>query len=160
VPLFSEPLESDLAAIQARAEEPSEALVPMLRAAQCALGWLSDDDLAAIASRAGVAAEDAANVADYFDVRRAPPAARFVVEVCVNVNCRRRGGEAVLDRARARLGLEVGAVSSDGRFALQEIVCLKRCESGPALRLDGAIHDGLTPAHVDALLGPLLDPAG
>jgi len=159
-PLAAEQLERELAAIQARAEDPSEALVPMLRAAQGALGWLGDDDLGEIAARAGVTAEDAANIAAYFDFRRAPPAARFVVEVCVNVNCRRRGGGAVLDRARALLGLEVGAASPDGRLALQEIVCLKRCESGPALRLDGAIHDELTPERVEALLGPLRDGAG
>jgi NADH-quinone oxidoreductase subunit E len=83
-----------------------------------------------------------------------------VVEVCVNINCLRRGGQALLERAASRLGLHAGAVSADGRVALQEIVCLKRCESGPAVRLDGEIHDDLTPARLDALLGPLLDPPG
>jgi NADH-quinone oxidoreductase subunit E len=157
---FPDALEGEIEAIRARAEDPSEALVPMLRAAQGALGWLSDETLGELAARAGVSVEDAANIAAYFDFRRAPPAARFLVEVCVNINCRRRGGAALLERASALLGLEVGAGSPDGRLALQEIVCLKHCESGPALRLDGVIHDELTPERVDALLGPLRGPAG
>lgn len=132
----------------------------MLRAAQAALGWLADDTLADLAARAGVPAEDAANIAVYFGLRRSPPAGRVVVEICVNVDCRRRGAQAVLDRARTRLGVEVGAVSPDGRCALQEIVCLKRCGFGPAARVDGVIHDELTPDRIDALLAPLLDRAG
>lgn len=157
---FPDALEREIEAIRARAEEPSEALVPMLRAAQGALGWLGDDTLREIAARAGVAVEDAANIASFLDLRRGPPVARFVVEVCVNVNCRRRGGQAILDRARARLGLEVGAVSADGRFALLEILCLKHCESGPAARIDGEIHDELTASRLDGLLGALVDEVG
>jgi NADH-quinone oxidoreductase subunit E len=143
---YPAPLVEELAAIHARADEPGEALVPMLRAVQRALGWVGDDALADVAARAGVAAEDAANVAAYFGVRRAPPAAARVVEVCVNVSCLHRGGEAILAACSARLGLAVGETSADGGYALLEIVCLKRCESGPAMRVDGEIFDGLTPA--------------
>jgi NADH:ubiquinone oxidoreductase subunit E len=147
-----EPLAAQLDAIRNDAEEPRLALVPMLRAAQRALGWIADDVLADVAGRAGVEVEDAANIAAYFDFRRAPPAAARVVEVCVNVSCRRRGGAAILDACRRRLGLEVGETTADGAWSLQEIVCLKRCESGPALRYDGEIHDGLTPERVGEIL--------
>jgi NADH-quinone oxidoreductase subunit E len=148
-------LAAELDAIRARSSDPSEILVPMLRAAERALGWLSDDALREVAERAGVDAEDAANIAAYFDMRRSQPIAADVFEVCVNVHCRRRGGEAILDRLRARLGLDVGETSPDARVSLQEIVCLKRCETGPALRHNGEIEDGLTPARVDEILGRL-----
>jgi NADH-quinone oxidoreductase subunit E len=147
------PLAAELDAIHAEAEEPARALVPMLRAAQRALGWVSDPVLLAVAARAGVDADDAANIAAYFDFTRTRPAAARVVEVCVNVNCQRRGGAAILDACRRRLALEVGQVSEDGAWSLQEVVCLKRCESGPALRYRGEIFDGLTPGGVDDLLG-------
>lgn len=146
-------LMTELDAIRARSDDPSEVLVPMLRAAERALGWLSDAAIREVAERARVDVDDAANIASYFDMRRAPPIAANVIEVCVNVHCRRRGGEAILDHVRARLGLEVGETSADRRFSLQEIVCLKRCESGPALRHNGDIEDALTPARVDEILG-------
>ncbi|MFT3767360.1 MAG: NAD(P)H-dependent oxidoreductase subunit E [Minicystis sp.] len=147
------PLAAELDAILRDGEEPARALVPMLRAAQRALGWIADDVLQALAARAGVEVEDAANIAAYFDFRREKPVAARVVEVCVNINCQRRGGAAILDHCRARLGLEVGETSADGAWALHEIVCLKRCESGPALRYRGEIFDALTPARVDEILG-------
>ena len=155
MPLFPEPLERDLEALLARAPEPPLALVPMLRAVERALGWLDDHALAALAARAGVSVEDAHNLAAYFDVSRSPPEARFVVEVCVNTACRRRGGEVLLEGLAARLRGETA-----GRFALREIVCLDRCESGPALRVDGEIHDELTVERALSLLDALAGAAG
>jgi NADH:ubiquinone oxidoreductase subunit E len=146
------PLAEQLDALRDSAEEPALALVPMLRAARRALGWISDDVLREVATRAGVALDDAQNLAVYFDFPREKPAAARVVEVCVNVNCQRRGGAAILDACRDRLGLEVGETSADGEWALREIVCLKRCESGPAMRYRGEILDELTVARVAEIL--------
>lgn len=151
--VFSAPLSRDLDALREAAEEPSRALVPMMRAVQRALGWVSDDALREIAARAGVGVEDAENLAAYFDFVRQRPAAASVVEVCVNINCQRRGGAAILDACRAKLGLDLGETSADGAFALREVVCLKRCESGPALRFNGEIFDELTAARVGEILG-------
>jgi NADH-quinone oxidoreductase subunit E len=150
-----ERLEPEIAAILARVEEPRLALGPMLRAAQRALGWLSDATLAEIAALAGVGADDAANIAGYFDLARSPPEARHVIEVCVNVNCRRRGGDAILARCKERLGLDVGERSADGIFLLEEVVCLKHCESGPAMRVNHEIMDELSVERVDAILSGL-----
>ncbi len=132
------------------------ALMPMLRAAQRALGWIDPATLADLAGRAGVALDDAANVAAYFGLRLAPPEARHVVEVCVNLDCRRRGGEAILARCRERLGIDPGERSADGGFLLLEVVCLKRCESGPAMRVDQEIVDEVTPERAGAILDGLL----
>jgi|HubBroStandDraft_4_1064222.scaffolds.fasta_scaffold226059_2 NADH:ubiquinone oxidoreductase subunit E len=153
---FPELLERDLAAIRASAVEPAFALAPMLRAAQRALGWLSPETLANLAARAGVGAEDAGNIADYLAFRRDPPPAAISVEVCVNVHCQHRGGAAILARCKARLGLDVGGRSPGGRFALDEVVCLKRCASGPSMRVNGEILDELTPGRVDEILAEIV----
>lgn len=151
--VFSEPLARDLDALRERAEEPAQALVPMLRAVQRALGWISDEALCEVAARASVEVDDAANLATYFDFVREKPVAANVVEVCVNINCQRRGNAAVLEACREKLGLDLGEISADGAWALREVVCLKRCESGPALRFRGEIFDELTAARVDEILG-------
>jgi NADH:ubiquinone oxidoreductase subunit E len=152
---FPPRLESTLAALLADRPDPAGALVPSLRAIQKATGWVSDAALAELALRLGVAQGDAANIAGYFGVVRTPPAARHTLEVCVNVLCRKQGSEAVLDRLRERLGVEPGEVSRDGAYALVDILCLRRCGSGPALRIDGEIRDGVGVDAVDALLADL-----
>lgn len=152
---FPDRLELTLAELLADRPDPAGALVPSLRAVQRATGWISDEALEEIALRLGVPVGDAANLAGYFAMVRTPPAARHTIEVCVNVSCRRQGSEAVLTRLRERLRLEPGEVSPDGAYALVDIVCLRRCGSGPSLRIDGEIREGVHVEAVDALLADL-----
>jgi NADH:ubiquinone oxidoreductase subunit E len=152
---FTPRLEATLAQILVDRPEPVGALVPSLRAVQKATGWVSDRALAEIAVRLGLEVDDVANIAGYFGIARTQPAARHTLEVCVNVFCRKQGSEAVLDRLRRRLGVEPGEVSSDGAYALVEVICLRRCGSGPALRIDGEVRDGVGIDAIDALLADL-----
>jgi NADH:ubiquinone oxidoreductase subunit E len=153
--LFPERLELTLASLREDRDDPSGALVPSLRAIQRALGWVSPEALREIAERLDVSVDDAANLADYFAMVRTRPAARHTVEVCVNASCRRQGSEAVLARLGERLGIEPGQVTPDGAFALVDIICLRRCGSGPSIRIDGEIRDGFHADAVDALLADL-----
>jgi NADH-quinone oxidoreductase subunit E len=152
---FPPRLESTLAQIAVDRPDPARALLPSLRAIQKATGWVSDRALTEVALRLGLAVDDVANIAGYFGIVRVQPAARHTLEVCVNVFCRKQGSEAVLDRLRERLGIEPGEVSRDGAYALVEIVCLRRCGSGPALRVDGEVREGVGVDAVDALLADL-----
>lgn len=152
---FPDRLEIELARILADRPDPAGALVPSLRAIQRATGWISDEALAEVAVRLGVEIDDAGNIAAYFAMVRTPPAARHTLEVCVNVSCRRQGSEAVLARLSERLGIAPGEVSRDGSFALVDIVCLRRCGSGPSIRVDGEIRTEVRADAVDALLADL-----
>jgi NADH-quinone oxidoreductase subunit E len=152
---FPEPLEDELAALLAIDAGEVPPLMPALRAVERRLGYVSEEALREVAARVGVGEEDARNLCGYFGLRREEPAARHVVEVCVNVSCRRRGGDAVLERWRERLGIEVGEVTADGGFALREVVCFKACDVGPNVALDGEVHGGTTPEGVDEMLARL-----
>lgn len=152
---FPDRLEQVLATLLSSHPEPETALVPMLRAAQRELGFIAAETLREIAARIGVSEEDAENIATYFSFRREHTASRWVVEVCVNVSCRHRGGDAVLERCKASLGVGLDEPTPDGLFTLKEIVCLGACESGPNLRVDRDRHEGMTPEKVDDLLALL-----
>jgi NADH:ubiquinone oxidoreductase subunit E len=154
---FPERLETTLASLLGdRAEEPGTALVPSLKAMQRELGWVDDDALGEITARLGVDRADAENLAAYFEIRRAAPPARHVIEVCVNVHCRRRGGDAVLARLQERLGISAGGATADGAFALREIVCFKACDFGPNVFADQEHREAMTPESADALIDELL----
>jgi NADH:ubiquinone oxidoreductase subunit E len=153
--VFPDRLERTLAELLLDRPDLPGALVPSLRAIQRATGWISDEALEEIALRLGVPVDDAANIAGYFAMVRTPPAARHTIEVCVNGSCRRQGSEAVLTRLGERLRLSPGEVSADGAYALVDIVCLRRCGSGPSLRVDGEILERFHVDTVDALLAEL-----
>lgn len=152
---FSDRLEQSFEALLADHPERRTALVPMLKVAQKELGFVADETLREIAARIDLPVEDAENIAGFFSFKRQKPASRYTLQVCVNINCKRRGGDAVLERCKATLGVGTGEITADRIFSLQEIVCLGMCESGPALRVDRERFDGMTPDAADALLARL-----
>ena len=157
---FSAPLEAELQALldrcRAQDDEPRATLVPALKALQRELGFVGAAELGEIAVRLSVDEADAANIADYFEIRRSPPEARHQLEVCVNLSCRRRGSAALLERCQERLGVDIGGVMADRRVSLGEVVCLKLCEMGPNLRVDGESLIGVGLVQMDAILDRLL----
>jgi NADH:ubiquinone oxidoreductase subunit E len=158
---FSEPLEAQLSTLLERCEdqedEPRAALVPALKAMQRELGFVGKDELEELAARLGIGVEDAENIATYFEIRRSEPAAKHHLEVCVNISCRRRGSAALLERCQERLGIDVGEVTADKKVSLGEVVCMKLCEQGPNIRLDGESLIGVGLLQMDGILDRLRD---
>ena len=152
---FSDRLEQQIEELLARHPVQRTALIPMLRAIQKQEGYLSDEALQEVAIRLGVNAVDVENILGYFDIRRQKPLSRHVLQVCVNVHCRRRGSEALLEHCKRTLGIEVGQATLDRMFSLQDIVCLGACDAGPNIRVDQELHEGVTPEQVDAILSRL-----
>ena len=66
------------------------------------------------------------------------------------------GGEALMNRLRARLGIEPGQTTEDGRFTLLPIVCLGTCDRAPAMLIDRDTHRDLEEVD-DARLEHLLE---
>jgi NADH-quinone oxidoreductase subunit E len=157
---FSAPFEAELQALldrcQEQDDEPRAALVPALKALQREVGFVGAAELDELAGRLGIPANDAANIAQYFEIRRSPPEARHRLEVCVNISCRRRGSAALLERCQERLGVDIGGVMEDRRVSLGEVVCLKLCEMGPNLRVDGESLIGVGLVEMDTILDRLL----
>lgn len=162
---FSAPLEAELQALLDRCrdqeDEPRAALVPALKAVQRELGFVGEAEMREIAARLAMEVEDAANIAAYFEIRRSPPEAKHRLEICVNISCRRRGSAALLERCQEKLGVDIGGVMPDRRVSLGEVVCLKLCEMGPNLRVDGESLIGVGLVQMDEILDRLLgEPRG
>ncbi len=62
------------------------------------------------------------------------------------------GGDAIGARARAKLGVDWGETTRDGRVTLDAIFCLGLCATAPAAMMDGHLAGRLTPTRLDALL--------
>ena len=56
---------------------------------------------------------------------------------------------------KARLGVEPGEVTPDGRFSYAEAECLAGCGHAPLLQVNSEYHEFLTPEKIDALLDSL-----
>jgi NADH-quinone oxidoreductase subunit E len=83
------------------------------------------------------------------------PKGRHIVSVCHNLSCHLTGAQDILRHLKARLGIEPGETTEDGRVTLLAVECLCACEMAPMMQVDDRYEGGLTPAKVDALVDAL-----
>src|SRR5580704_870123 len=128
------------------------ALVPMLLYAQDEIGYLSDAVIAEVAHRIGITELDVRNVATYYSMLRFKPAGQFNVQVCTNISCMLRGAYEVYEKFQEELGIGHKGVTADGVFSLEEVECIGACCWAPAIQVNYAFHDDLTPERVPGIL--------
>lgn len=150
--------ERDLDAVVARypSDRRRAAMIPALRMAQERLGHLSPEAMAYVASRLGVSAPAAQEVATFYSMLHTEPRGRHLVDVCTNVSCSVRGAEGVLKYLEKKLGIHAGRTTPDQRITLREVECLASCGTAPCLQIDEDRYvENVTPPMLDALLEKL-----
>jgi formate dehydrogenase subunit gamma len=65
------------------------------------------------------------------------------------------GGRALEAHAKARLGIDFGGTTADGRITLEPVYCLGNCACSPSIRIDDDLHARVTPERFDALINAL-----
>jgi NADH-quinone oxidoreductase subunit E len=136
------------------------ALVPMLLYAQDEVGYVSDAVVTEIAERLDLLELDVRNVLSYYSMLRTTPAGKYNVQVCTNISCMLRGGYAILDHCKHKLGIGHKETTKDGVFSLEEVECIGACCWAPAIHVNYDFHENLTPNKVDAIFQMYRDGKG
>ena len=150
--IFSPRLAARFDALVTKYPVKRSALIPMLLYAQDEVGYLSDTVIGEIAERLSITPLEVRNVATYYSMLRFKPAGKFNVQVCTNISCMLRGGYELLERFQDELGIGHKGVTPDGVFSLEEVECIGVCCWAPAIQVNYAFHDELTPDDVPQIL--------
>lgn len=140
---------------RARDRYPSarSAVMPALWAVQHELGMITADAMAEVASLLGLASSDVEAVASFYSMYHLAPQGRHEVIVCTNVSCSLRGADDIVAHLERTLGVPSGGTTADGEFTWSSTVeCLGGCGGAPAMQLDHAFQENLTPERVDQIL--------
>ncbi len=128
------------------------AALEALQVVQKARGWVSDEDLAAVASMLGMSPTELDSLASFYCMVFRKPVGRHVILVCDSISCWVMGYDGILDRLVSRLGIRFGETAADGRFTLLPVACLGACDHAPAMMIDDDLHGDLTPEMIDGIL--------
>jgi formate dehydrogenase subunit gamma len=128
------------------------ALLPILHALQEEFGYIDEAAEPLVAAALNRSrAEIHGVVTFYHDFRRAP-AGRHVLKLCRAEACQAAGGDALAERAQARLGVALGETAADGRVTLEPVYCLGLCAVAPSAMIDGRVVGRLDEKRLDALV--------
>ena len=126
-------------------------MLPILNALQEAFGYISEDAMRLVARRLNVTRAEVYGVVSFYHDYRMAPAGRHVLKICRAEACQSVGGAAMAAGLLARLGLDWGGTTPDGRLTIEPVYCLGLCACGPSALLDGEPHGRLSAAALEAL---------
>jgi NADH-quinone oxidoreductase subunit E len=138
------------------AEQKQSAVMAALRIAQTEQGWLAPETIEAVAQYLGMPAIAAYEVASFYNMYDLKPVGRHKITLCTNLPCQLQGADRLAEHLKAKLGVDFGETTADGRYTLKEGECMGTCGSGPlCLHNNHKMHAHLTPEAVDKLLDEL-----
>ncbi len=131
-------------------------LLTALYIAQEQYGHLTEEAITRVADRLDLPVSDVYSMASFYSLYRHRPVGRYVLQVCGGLSCYLAdGAERLADYLKERLEIGVGETTPDGLFTLETVQCLASCGTSPAMRVNDALYENLTPDKVDELLETL-----
>ncbi|MGQ9489505.1 MAG: NADH-quinone oxidoreductase subunit NuoE family protein [Anaerolineae bacterium] len=133
-------------------------LLAALYLAQEQAGYLTPEAIERVARRLGLSPGQVYSTASFYTLFHTEPVGRYVIQVCKGLSCYlREGAEKVADYIAAKLGIQPGETTPDGRVTLELVECLASCGTAPAMRVNDHLYENLTPDTIDLVLAQLLE---
>src|SRR5271166_4733146 len=129
------------------------ATLVILHALQEAFGYMPESAIPMVAEALNLSRAEVYGVFTFYHDFRKAPAGRHVLKLCRAEACQAAGGDALAERAQARLGVALGETAADGRVTLEPVYCLGLCAVAPSAMVDGRVVGRLDAQRLDALLG-------
>jgi NADH-quinone oxidoreductase subunit E len=131
------------------------ALLPALHLVQHEHGWLPLGAIREVAELLEISPAEALDTATFYEEYWLKPKGKYLIQVCRSLACEICGSNALTSHLRAKLNIDPGGTTPDGRFTLVELECLGACDGAPAMLVNQTLYTDLTPQKADALLASL-----
>jgi NADH-quinone oxidoreductase subunit E len=138
------------------ADQKQSAVMAALIIAQDEKGWLSAETMDGVAGYLGMAPVAVYEVATFYGMYNLRPAGKHKLTICTCLPCGLQGSLAAADHLKAKLGIDFGETTPDGRITLKEGECMGACAMAPVVLVNNKkMHDYMSNEKLDALLKEL-----
>src|SRR3989304_4189411 len=98
------------------ADQKQSAVMMALIIAQDEKGWLSSETMDFVAGYLGMAPVAVYEVATFYNMYNLQPAGKHKLTICTCLPCGLQGSLEAADHLKARVGIDFGETTGDGRF--------------------------------------------
>ena len=137
--------------LEERKDQPG-ALLPILHGIQDALGYVPREAIPQIAQALNLSRAEIHGVVSFYHHFRTSPPGRHTVYLCRAESCQSMGANALVEHAKAKLGVDFHETTSDGFFTLEPIYCLGNCACSPAMMIDEELYGRVTPQRFEEVV--------
>ena len=80
------------------------------------------------------------------------PKGKYNIAVCLGTACYVKGSQAILDKIKEILEIDVGQVTADGKFSLEATRCIGACGLAPVMTINEEVYGKLDPSMIKDIL--------
>jgi NADP-reducing hydrogenase subunit HndA len=80
------------------------------------------------------------------------PKGEYPISVCMGTACFVKGADKVVDAFKNQLGVEVGEVTPDGKFSIDQLRCVGACALAPVVMVGEKVYGNVTTDQVKDIL--------
>ena len=133
-------------------EKTNAGILDALKAAQAGKGFLSDEDIKAVAAEYGRYPSEVYETATFYTMLHVGSKAEHLVEVCGSTCCDAAKAAELVACLEKELGVKCGERTPDGKWMLRRCECLGRCDTAPNVMVDGELITDATAENVMAAI--------
>jgi NADH-quinone oxidoreductase subunit E/NADP-reducing hydrogenase subunit HndA len=121
-----------------------ERLIPLLHMAQESVGYLPTPIQEYVADKLGLSPIQVFGVVSFYHFFTTTPRGKHELKVCMGTACFVRHAQRLVEILEQALDIEVGDVTEDRLFSLEQVRCLGACGLAPAMMLNDETLGNLT----------------
>lgn len=132
-----------------------ERLIPLLHRIQGSLGYLPFAVQEYIADKLGLSPIQVYGVVSFYHFFTTTPRGKHELKVCMGTACFVRHAPRLMETLKQTLGVEVGGVTEDRLFSVEQVRCIGACGLAPAMLHDNEALGSLTPKKLREIVSRL-----
>ena len=152
---FSPEAQKKFTEIVGRYPKKEAAMIPVLYLAQQEFGYLGPEAIEYVAKMMEMSPARVYGVVTFYTMLHMKPIGRHHIQVCRTLPCALVGAEKISVFLKAKLGINPGETTPDGRFTLSEVECLASCGTAPMMQINDEYYENLTEKKVEEILRSL-----
>ncbi len=119
-------------------------IMPLLTLAQkqCG-GWIPKIAMEYISNYLNVSEMRVLELATFYSMYNLSPIGKYHIEICTTTPCMLRGSYKILEKCKKSLNLNVGGLTNDSLFSLNEVECLGACVNAPIAKIGEHYYEDL-----------------
>ena len=149
---INEKIDNEMNDILSKYPQDKDNLIKVLEDTQQHFGYIPTRAQQDVAEYLKMSLADVYGVITFYSRFTTKPKGKYNISICLGTACFVKGSQEILDRAKARLNIEEGEMTPDGKFSIDTVRCVGACGLAPVFMVNGEVYGRATVKKFDEVI--------
>lgn len=127
-------------------------LIPILQDIQKQYGFLSEEAIVKVGKYLSMPTSKIYGLATFYNQFRFEAKAKYHICICNGTSCHINANAAVIKEFKKLLNIDLGEITKDGNFGLEECSCMGACGLGPVVKVNDTFYTNVNVKQVAEII--------